>query len=279
VELSKLENLKFIRYPGGKQRLLDYLLPYLPTNNQIPGIYIEPFLGGGAIFFAINPLKAILSDLNDELMDLYRGIKYAPRKIWKLYYNFPSTKIGYYDIRDNFQCKRLVSRAARTLFLNRTCFKGMWRHNSKGEFNIGYGGQDRRWVIGENDLVEVSCRLKQATLYCSDFEKIINLSNEKDFIFLDPPYKPHEKECINEHFTNGKFTFEDHKRLANTLKRATQRGTKWALTTSNQKDIIDLFKGYNFVEIPFGTGEKPGIMTRNSGEILIYNYNEKEIFN
>jgi len=267
-----LTSFKFLRYPGGKQRLLNYIIPHLPASDSITNNYIEPFVGGGAVFFAINPVRAILSDINHELIMLYRGIKYAPRKVWKQYSSFPSTKEGYYTIRDEFTCNRLISRAARILYLNRTCFKGMWRHNSKGEFNIGYGGQDRRWVINEKDLVEVSKRLKKVELLCADFEKVINSSAAGDFIFLDPPYKPHEKECVNEHFTYGRFTFQDHIRLSRVLQSATSRGVKWAMTTSSHKDILSLFEGNQVIKIPIGTGSKPGILTKDSGEVLIRNY-------
>ncbi|MHA1309025.1 MAG: DNA adenine methylase, partial [Candidatus Heimdallarchaeota archaeon] len=202
--------IKFIRYPGGKQRLLTHLDYYLPNSAEIQGTYIEPFVGGGSVFFSINPKKAILSDINEELIDLFRGIRYAPRKIWKIYTSFPSTKEGYYAIRDEFNCKGLIPKAARILFLNRTCFKGMWRHNSQGKFNIGYGGQDRRWVINEDDIIEVSKRLKGVKLYCTDFQKIIDNSQKGDFLFLDPPYKPNKMMCSNEHYSHGFFSFDDH---------------------------------------------------------------------
>ncbi len=271
--------IKFIRYPGGKQRLLNHLLLYLPTAVEIQGRYIEPFVGGGSVFFSINPKNAILSDINKELIDLFRGIRYAPKKIWELYSNFPSTKVGYYKIRDDFNYIDLISRAARTLFLNRTCFKGMWRHNSQGKFNIGYGGQDRRWVICEEDIKEVSNRLKGVKLLYSDFQEIIDNSKKGDFIFLDPPYKPNEIECLNEHYSYGCFTFEDHIRLSISLQKASDRGVKWALTTSSHQKIIDLFDLNNVVNFPVGTGPKPGILTINSGEVLILNYKEKEIEN
>lgn len=271
--------INFIRYPGGKQRLLDYFLQYLPSSNEIKGKYIEPFVGGGSVFFSINPKKAILSDINNELIELYKGIRYAPRQIWKLYSQFPSTKEGYYYIRDEYNCSKLIPKAARILFLNRTCFKGMWRHNSKGKFNIGYGGQDRRWVINEDDLREVSLRLKEVELICSDFQVIIDNSKKNDFIFLDPPYKPNEIECKNEHYTYGLFTFENHKRLANSLKEASKRGVKWALTTSSHAKILELFHSEEIIEFPIGTGSKPGILSKESGEVLVMNYKEKEFDN
>ena len=127
-------------------------------------------------------------------MDLYKGLKRYPLKVWELFKDFPVTKEGYYRVRDFQEKDNLVYRAARTLYLNRTCFKGMWRENSNGQFNVGYGGQDRRWVVNQDTLLSVSEFLKRAKLINSDFEEVIESCIKEDFIFLDPPYKPGAKD-------------------------------------------------------------------------------------
>lgn len=269
------EKVKFIRYPGGKQRILNYIMPYLPSRFSIMGEFIEPFVGSGAVFFALNPKSALLADINEELIDLYRGIRQYPIKVWQIYKNFPSTKKAYYDIRSiEIDKIDLASKAARTLYLNRTCFKGMWRHNSRGEFNVGYGGQDRRWVLREQILINVSNKLKNVSLKCSDFEESIDSSTEKDFIFVDPPYRPGEREMSNAHYVYNKFNYYDHQRLAYALKKASKRGVRWAITTSSHPDIMYLFKGNYISALAKGTGKKPGILTDNSREVLICNYRE-----
>jgi len=269
----KQEKIKFIRYPGGKQRILNLIIPYLPARDSIIGRFIDPFLGGGSVFFAVSPKNALLSDINEELINLYIGIRRFPSKIWEIYKSFPKTKKAYYEIRNmNTEGMHLAFRAARTLYLNRTCFKGMWRHNSNGQFNVGYGGEDRRWVITEEVLREVSKKLKNATLKCSDFEPIIEEAKEGDFIFLDPPYKPGERELVNSHYVYNKFSYHDHQRLASYLIRATKRGVKWSMTTSSHLDILRLFQGNRIIPLQKGTGKSPGILTNNSGEVLILNY-------
>lgn len=273
-DLVEHEKIRFIRYPGGKQRFLDYILPYLPSRDLIKGNYVEPFVGGGGVFFAVKPKCALLADINKELIDLYRGIRLYPLKIWEIYAGFPSTKKAYYEIRAaSVNKKDLAFRAARILYLNRTCFKGMWRHNSNGDFNIGYGGQDRRWVLSKKNLIEVHKRLKHASLKCSDFEGVINACTEKDFIFVDPPYRPGEREMINAHYVYNLFSYEEHQRLATTMKRASNRGVQWAMTTSSHPDILSLFREYQIKSLARGTGKSPGILTSNSNEVLIYNYN------
>ena len=261
-----------LRYPGGKGRMLVFLRNHLPRAADIAGSYVEPFLGGGAVFFFVQPSRALLSDRNPELIDIYRGLRYAPRRVWKLYCSFGSTKESYFYVRDNVTGTNLAERAARMLYLNRTCFKGMWRHNNKGDFNVGYGGETRRWVISEAELIVVSQVLKQKTIVCADFEKIIDNCQVNDFLFLDPPYRPGEKEHINSHYNWQRFTFEDHQRLANVLSRASHRNIRWALTTSSHCEIIQLFKGNYAIDVPRGTGRMPGISITNSGEVLITSY-------
>jgi len=273
--MMKATRLFLIRYPGGKQRMVDCIMPYLPTKVSVKGKFVEPFLGGVAVFFLFEPERALLADINEELITLYRGIKLFPHKVWKIFSNFPPTREAYYRIRDtSFSKFDIAFMAARTLYLNRTCFKGMWRHNSNGQFNVGYGGQARRWVISEDSLVEVSNRLCAADLVCSDFQPIVDNCAEEDFIFADPPYCPGERELIQSHYVYNKFSFEEHRRLADTLLKATKRGVRWALTISSHLDILRLYKGNRIIPFSKGTGKSPGILTNNPGEVIICNYAE-----
>jgi DNA adenine methylase len=264
--------VRFIRYPGGKQRLLNQILPVLPSKNDIKGKYVEPFVGGGAVYFSISPRKALLSDINPVLIQLFKSLKEKPLLVWKYFKEFLSTKKAYYAIRDGKIRDSEAYKAARMLYLNRTCFKGMWRENAAGKFNVGYGGQDRRWVISRKSLIEVSNYLKTADLKVSDFEKTIEKCKKHDFIFLDPPYKPGAKELKHSHYVHSRFSFNDYKRLAIVLKDATKRGVKWAMTTSSHKHILELFDNTTIKHFRKGTGSRPGILKKNPGEVLIYNY-------
>ena len=263
---------RFIRYPGGKQRLLPFIIPRLPRAEDIKGTFVEPFVGGGSVFFAISPRKAILSDINPALIELYKGLKSFPERVWKYFNGFPSTKDGYYEVRDFPKNGSLAYRAARILYLNRTCFKGMWRENSSGCFNVGYGGQDRRWVVSPEALLSISKALKNAKLKINDFEEVIKSCVKGDFIFLDPPYKPGSRELNHSHYVYSKFRFDNYERLADSLKEAAKKSVKWAITISDHNDIINLFSEYNIIPFVKGTGGKPGLMSNNSGEVLICNY-------
>src|SRR5206468_715448 len=115
------QSINFLRYPGGKQRLLRHLMQYLPSRLSIKGKFVEPFVGGGAAFFALHPRQAILSDINEELIELYRGISCEPNEVWNIFQAFPATKDAYYEIRNgSTEALDLASRAARILYLSRT---------------------------------------------------------------------------------------------------------------------------------------------------------------
>ena len=266
--------MKFLRYPGGKSKFISFLIKHLPNSQDIKGTYIEPFVGGGSIFFYMNPANALISDLNSELITLYKGIKLYPHKVWETFESFPSGRFSYYKIRDKItKGKPLYYKAARTLYLNRTCFKGMWRHNNNGKFNVGYGGEERRWVITHENIIELSKIFRKAEILSNDFEDVILNAKRNDFIFLDPPYKPGEKDLNELHYSNGKFLFSEQKRLSETLKRLPKsKHIRWAMTNSSHKDILRLYKEFNIEKIPLGTSNKPGIQTKNSNEVLITNY-------
>jgi DNA adenine methylase len=267
------ERLHFIRYPGGKQRIISQIVPHLPQSKLIKSKFVEPFLGGGAVFFLLEPRSAVLADINEELITLYHGIRHHPSEVWNIFKNFASTKEAYYKIRDaRLAYEDLPFKAARTLYLNRTCFKGMWRHNAQGQFNVGYGGQARRWVIGEMSLLEISNRLQNVDLICSDFQPVIEACSPNDFIFADPPYRPGERELTNSHYVYNKFSYAEHERLASVLHQATTRGVRWALTISSHPDILHLYQDNRIIALSRGTGKRPGILTDNPREVLICNY-------
>lgn len=262
----------FLRYPGSKRRMLHFLAAHLPQANEIKGNFIEPFVGGGAIYFYLQPKKAILGDLNRELIDIYKGVSHSPQRVWSLYRDFPGTKTAYRKIREtNTNELTLLQRAARSLFLSRTCFKGMWRHNRSGKFNIGYGGQSRRWSISRKDLLCVATLLRRANLVCSDFEPIISSARKGDYLVADPPYRPGEREQIHDHYGAQQFRFADHKRLASCLRDADKRGVEWLLTISSHPDIVKLYRGYAKFSITQGTGREIGSRNNDSGEVLLTN--------
>jgi DNA adenine methylase len=149
----------------------------------------------------------------------------------------------------------------------------MWRHNPSGNFNVGYGGEARRWVITHNSIVELSRSLKKAVITHSDFEPILEQCSDGDFIFLDPPYKPGEKEMSEAHYINGKFCFEDQIRLSKKLKEISRkRKLGWLMTNSSNPEICELYRDFTITKVPIGTSSVIGVSTNNSKEVVISNF-------
>ena len=262
---------RFLRYPGSKRRMLNFLMQHLPEGKKVGGRYIEPFVGSGAVYFSLLPREAILADINPDLVNLFNGIKKYPRGVWEEYCKYGETKEDYDRARSS-RPRSLKSKAARVLFLNRTCFKGMWRTNKYGEFNVGYGGQERRWVISEKNLIDVSNALKKAEIVCSDFENTIKQAKKGDFIFLDPPYRPGACEEINEHYIGKNFRLEDQERLGKLLRKASRKNIRWAMTNTSHPDVLRIYHGCYQLALPMGTGRMPGKLVEDSGESLLTNY-------
>jgi len=252
--------------------MLSFLSEHIPPRDEIHRCYVEPFVGGGAVFFWLQPKRALLSDVNRELIDLYKCIRSNPQGVWEGFKMIPEGREAYNQMR-KLRHRDLdpVMGAARLLYLNRTCFKGMWRHNGRGEFNIGYGGASRRWVITSDALDTVSKLLRYALVQCADFEEVVNQCKLGDFIFIDPPYRPGMKEQSNAHYVGQQFTFEDQQRLASALARAGARGVLWTMTNSSHPDILELYPGCHVIPMPRGTGRTPGALTLESGEAIIHN--------
>jgi DNA adenine methylase len=235
---------------------------------------MEPFVGGGGIFLSLDFNKALLSDINQELMDLYRAIKQDPVGVWSIFESYPSTKHDYYRIRNDKKVDKLdlIARAARTLYLNRTCFRGWWRYNAQGQFNVGYGGQGRRWAITKDDLIAVSRKLTNVTLQDGDFENVINSSQSGDFVFADPPYQPGERGMSHEHYVYSRFGYDSYTRLAEALRSASARDVRWAVTTSSHPDIVSLFPDADIIDLPKDPFKRLRDDLEGSGEVLIRNY-------
>lgn len=211
--------------------------------------YIEPFLGGGIVYFYLEPKKAILNDINNELIITYKVIKNNPLELLTLLKKMEKKhcKEYYYKIREE-KPDTEIKIAARMIYLNHTCFNGIYRVNPKGEFNVPIGTFHR--VVRENDNYEDRSNiLKNATLKNCDFEKIIDKAIEGDFLFCDPPYAI-KKGSVFVSYNKVEFTFDDQIRLAKAVERARNRNVKIIMTNVNHKSIKDLYdkKKYKLIE-------------------------------
>ena len=232
----------FLKWAGGKRWIIskaDELLPDLQNINR----YLEPFLGGGSIFFHIEPQKAILSDLNEDLINAYIVIRENWFDLYAILkkYNKKHSENFYYQIRSS-KPRTSLNRAARFVYLNRTCWNGLYRVNKKGVFNVPIGTKTTV-ILEEDNFENLSNILKLANIEACDFEITINKAEENDFIFIDPPYTVKHNLNGFVKYNETIFSWQDQIRLRKVIARAIDRGAKVLVTNANHKSIEQLDKG------------------------------------
>lgn len=228
----------FIKWAGGKRWLIASGQLNVPEFN---GKYIEPFLGGGAVFFHVAPKRALLSDLNPRLIETYNAIKDDWQKVDAKLRVFQRKHCAdhYYEERDKKR-KTPHTRAAQFLYLNRTCFNGLYRENKAGKFNVPIGTKTQ--VLLPDDNFEATSKILQsAELRVSDFSSVMDEAKSGDLVFLDPPYTTaHNKNGFLKYNQNI-FSWEDQLRLRECVISARSRGAKIIMTNANHASIVDLY--------------------------------------
>ena len=275
-----LKGKPFVKWAGGKRQVMNEIKKYIPENYNT---YYEPFVGGGAVFFELAPKKAVLNDYNKELMNVFECIK-DEIKFEKMcnelnHHEANHSEEYYYDIRnvdrDKNKFNRIADykRAARTIYLNKACFTGLYRVNSKNEFNVPYGKKDKVNTYEGQNLGIVHCILNfnDIELISTDFEEAVKNAKKGDFIYFDPPYDS-DTTTFNS-YTDGGFGKEEQIRLFNLFEQLDKKGCYIMLSNHNTKLIRDLYKNYNIHVIKAkrninANGKKRGSVE----EVIITNY-------
>lgn len=233
----------FIKWAGGKRQLLDELLSRVPEDFNV---YHEFFLGGGALFFELcnqgRMRKAVLSDLNPKLMNVYRVVKARPHELIEelTEEKYANDEKSFYKIRSE-EPADAVERAARFIYLNKTAFNGLYRENLKGEFNVPFGRYKHPAILDSDGLLAASEALSCATLLCGDFSKIADYAEAGDFAYFDPPYFPVSATANFTSYTAQAFTSDDQIRLKNVFDGLSETGVTVLLSNSHTAFIADLF--------------------------------------
>ena len=233
----------FLKWAGGKTQLVPYLINHIPEHYNK---YIEPFLGGGSFFFQLKPKTAILSDSNAELINTYKSVRDNPKKLIKLLSKYENNEKEYYEIRelDPLQMDE-IERAARLLYLNKTCYNGLYRVNKIGEFNVPYGKREGQKFFDPDLIFESSKLLQNAELQTGDYLIVLQCyAKNGDFVFLDPPYHPIGGYGDFNRYTKDFFVEDDHIELRNEFNRIVKLGCNVILTNSNTDFVNALYKGY-----------------------------------
>ena len=240
---KQIQAKPIMKWAGGKTQMLGDIMPKIPQKY---GKYIEPFIGGGALFFALSPDKAIIADSNPELINMYRQVADNVETVISYLKKYKNTKEDFYEVRslDWLKLKKEEA-AARTIYLNKTCFNGLYRVNKKGQFNVPFGKYKAPNFCDEEALFAASDVLKKATITCGDYLSVLKEYAEPgDFIFLDPPYLPISEYSDFKRYTKEQFYEEDHVELAKEVKRLQELGCHVILTNSNHPLVHELYADY-----------------------------------
>jgi len=260
-----------LKWAGGKAQLLSTFHKYFPKSFNR---YFEPFLGGGAVFFHLMPERATLSDLNQELINCYQVVRDDVDRLIELLKRHTNDKAHYYRVRAwNSHQLTPVEQAARLIFLNKTCFNGLYRVNSLGQFNVPFGRYKNPKICDEQNLRAVSRALSSVDLKSSRFEDVLRQARRGDFVYLDPPYQPISPTSNFTGYTKDAFDFADQERLCKTAQALNRRGCLLMLSNSDNEFIRELYEDFNIVTVQANRAINCRADRRGRiSELLIMNY-------
>ncbi|GBF23847.1 hypothetical protein MnTg01_00175 [archaeon MnTg01] len=272
----------FVKWAGGKRQLIPQIEKHLPEKF---GSYFEPFLGGGALLFHLlsenKNLKGYVSDLNSDLILSYVTIRDNLSSLLKSLQKhsdnyFSDSKSYYYSVRES-NPKSQIEKVSRLLFMNRTCFNGLYRVNSKGKFNVPLGRYSNPNIVQEENLRSVNQFLNhnKIIIKCQDFSSTVEKAKKGDFVYFDPPYQPVSKTANFTSYTNGNFGLNDLKRLAKVSNELAKKGVNVLLSNSSTKQVRELFssKAWEIFEIQANRAINSDSNNRTGhSELLIKNY-------
>lgn len=261
----------FLKWAGGKSKLIEQYTPYFPKDFKT---YYEPFLGGGAVFFHLQPKNAVLTDINPELINAYRCVRNNLEQLIPLLEKHSSShsKDYYYQVRSQLGTTE-VEKAARLIYLNKTCFNGLYRENSKGLFNVPIGKYKNPTICNSNLLRLVSAALQSIQIEVRPFESVLDYAKSDDFIYFDPPYYPLSPTSNFTAYSSYSFNENEQVKLKNVFVELAKRGVKVMLSNSDCSFIRELYKDFKLYEILAArainsNAEKRGKIT----ELLITSY-------
>jgi DNA adenine methylase len=238
----------FLKWAGGKSKLIQQYTDYFPKDYKT---YYEPFLGGGAVFFYLNPSSAVLTDINAELINTYRCVRDNVEELILCLetHQLNHCRQYYYEVR---QWKNLsvIEKAARLIYLNKTCFNGLYRENSRGEFNVPLGRYKNPKICNPSLLKSVSSALQKTQLEVRPFEDILNYATSRDdFVYLDPPYHPLSSTSNFTAYSREAFSPKDQIRLKEVFTELASQGVKVMSSNSDCEFIRELYRDFKIYPI------------------------------
>lgn len=249
LKLASLATKPVLKWAGGKTQLLSELVQKMPKRY---GKFIEPFFGGGALFFCVQPVGGVIADSNPELINLYSSLANDVEGVIKYLATYENTEDYFYSVRRQIWLELPAAEAAaRTIYLNRTCFNGLYRVNKSGHFNVPFGRYKNPRFLDAEALRAAAALLQATTIRCGDYKQILNEhAAPGDFVFLDPPYLPVSAYSDFKRYTKEQFYEEDHEDLAKEVKRLHELGCHVVLTNSNHPLTHELYGDFSIDVVP-----------------------------
>ena len=241
-----------LRWAGGKRQIVKHLVGLVPADVSTR-VYREPFLGAGCLFFALRPEKAFLSDANEHLVRCYGFVRDKPDAVaaYLRQHAAKTSESHYYKVRRVYNRLQFsAAQAARFIYLNKTCFNGIFRVNRDGNFNVPYGWKEPPALPSADLLRCVGAALGHATLFTAKFEDAAALASSGDFIYLDPPYPPLNGIANFRHYTMDRFNLPDQERLAETVRELDRRGCLVLMSNADTQLIRRLYRGFRVTSLP-----------------------------
>lgn len=265
----------FLKWAGGKRQLLSQYGPYFPPRETIQR-YFEPFIGSAAVYFYLQPTRATLSDRNEKLIDVYRAVQQDVEAVIEALQPHRNEEAYYYAIRAQDPARlSLAERAARLIYLNRTCYNGLYRENSRGEFNVPFGRYKNPKICNKRRLRLAAQALQGVTLRAVDFVEGVATAGAGDFVYFDPPYAPVSATSSFTGYDKYGFNEADQIRLAQSIHDLSGRGCRVMLSNSSAPLIYELYEGHGYRIIPIQARRSINSKPHKRGpvkELLILNY-------
>ncbi len=241
----------FLKWAGGKRQLLKQYSPFFPGREDIQRYY-EPFLGSAAVFFHLQPNDACLADVNENLVEVYQVVQHDVGRLIEILGQYHNDEKEFYRVRSQNPVElSRVERAARLIYLNKTCYNGLYRENKKGEFNVPFGRYKNPAICDPARLRTASKALQMVKLKVADFEEVVVSARMGDFVYFDPPYAPLSSTSNFTSYNRLGFNMDDQQRLAATFDHLTSEACSVMLSNSSTPLVHELYegKGYRLIEI------------------------------
>ena len=239
-----------LKWAGGKRKIRKEILHCFPKDYAIRN-YHEPFFGAGSLFFEIKPNKGSINDINSKLIKFYEIVKNKPEELIEQTLNYKYEKDEFYKLRDRFNKKGLLDLeyASLLLYFNKTAYNGLYRENSKGEFNVPFGDYTNPTIVSKKRIMEVSRVLQNITIFNKDFEYIEKYAKKGDICYFDPPYEPLSKTSHFTSYSKDNFNLDDQIRLRDTCLKLHEKEVWFVLSNSDLEKIKDMYNEKKIFQI------------------------------